>query len=451
METAVVVGGGIAGLLSSILLKEKYEQVFLVERGPECGGLLRSFENKDGVSFDLGTHVLKETGIAPLDELLFSNLQNDEWSTLDYLKVGNYFEGKLNKNSQFINTKDMPTELYQKGLVELLHTKPITEPPHHLQEYLVQYFGETFTQHIFKPLMKKLQGASLEELHHTAHILFGYSRLIGGDAQTSRELKTSPFYDGKLAFASYLEGSSHLKNFYPRTGGIGKWVHSLEKVATERGVTILTSESVEVITRENKHAREIVLQSGKKLACDMLVWTIAPFLLLKSSGVQMDSKVPQFRRMSLHHYVFDRPFQTDNYYLYCNDPEMKSFRVTLYPNMRHEEQANATFNCTVEAFIQPDDTLQELDEQLANELRKMGIIDQDAQMLTVDSSFVPAGFPVLTKEYVELLQSHNTMVAQSFDNVVLLGKGNGSTFFMNDVLIEAFHTITNQLDTPHLP
>ena len=35
MNTAVVVGGGIAGILSAILLKHKFNKVYLIEKG-EC-------------------------------------------------------------------------------------------------------------------------------------------------------------------------------------------------------------------------------------------------------------------------------------------------------------------------------------------------------------------------------------------------------------------------------
>mgnify|MGYP001291269903 CR=1 FL=1 len=53
---AIVVGGGIAGILSAILLKRKYDEVDLIELDGRLGGLLKSFTNERGQSFDQGSH-----------------------------------------------------------------------------------------------------------------------------------------------------------------------------------------------------------------------------------------------------------------------------------------------------------------------------------------------------------------------------------------------------------
>jgi phytoene dehydrogenase-like protein len=59
----VVVGGGLCGLFSSIVLADKFEKVYLVERDDECGGLLRSSADDRGIVYDQGTHIPEETTI----------------------------------------------------------------------------------------------------------------------------------------------------------------------------------------------------------------------------------------------------------------------------------------------------------------------------------------------------------------------------------------------------
>ena len=70
---AVVVGGGIAGILSSILLKKKFDQVYLLEKENKLGGLLSSYKSKEGFEFDYGSHFLRDTGVSELDEILYNN------------------------------------------------------------------------------------------------------------------------------------------------------------------------------------------------------------------------------------------------------------------------------------------------------------------------------------------------------------------------------------------
>ena len=47
-KNAVIVGGGMAGILAALLLKDRYETVTLIEKSPHIGGLLNSLHGPDG-------------------------------------------------------------------------------------------------------------------------------------------------------------------------------------------------------------------------------------------------------------------------------------------------------------------------------------------------------------------------------------------------------------------
>ena len=51
----VIVGGGVAGLVSAQLLQEAGAKVVVIERNDQVGGLARSMRY-DGFSFDVGPH-----------------------------------------------------------------------------------------------------------------------------------------------------------------------------------------------------------------------------------------------------------------------------------------------------------------------------------------------------------------------------------------------------------
>ena len=72
----VISGAGITGLVSALLLSQKYkgENIYIVDKNQEAGGLLRRFNYGSWGSFDYGMHNMLETGIAQLDELLWDLL-----------------------------------------------------------------------------------------------------------------------------------------------------------------------------------------------------------------------------------------------------------------------------------------------------------------------------------------------------------------------------------------
>jgi protoporphyrinogen oxidase len=85
MET-IVVGGGISGILSALLLAKTHSNVVLIERETKIGGLLSSVTSPAGDSFDYGTHYLIDTGIEEIDSLLFPAEWRANWIHLPYLK-----------------------------------------------------------------------------------------------------------------------------------------------------------------------------------------------------------------------------------------------------------------------------------------------------------------------------------------------------------------------------
>ena len=449
MKKAIVVGSGIAGILSAILLKRKFNEVHLIEKESELGGLLKSFRNGDGIEFDYGTHFLRDTGNRELDTLLFGQNLSDNWLVLDFLKAGNFFGGKLNEHSPFIDSSCLPEEIYQKGMTELLGLGFPKENYENLEEQLRDSFGYILTERIFQPALQKFFGHSLGEIAPNANHFFIPSRLLGFNPETTRELKKSAVFDGKLGFHSYQEGLSSSKNYYPKYRGIGLWIEELTEKLEQLGVKIIAGQSVSEILYNN-FIHSVVLEDGTRFSCDQLIWTVPVFLFNKACKFTSPAPSdPPTRLISgLHHFVLDQPFLTDLYFFSCYDPGLITFRVTLYANVRKSDTSlNSQYPLTVEVLSQQVPDLKTDSQTVFEELKKMGVISTVSKVLFQHSEIVQGGFPVPTDQFIRNSKSQLEFAKTHFSNVLFLGKSTGSSWFMHEVLLESYSAIMELLDS----
>lgn len=413
MRSVTIVGGGIAGLVAALTLREGFK-VTLVEKEPDCGGLLKSITGKTGARFDYGTHVLSETGDSQLDALLFGGVSAAGWNRFQVIRSGTFFRGKLHAQSGFIDARDIPG-----AAAEILSTRPF-EGARSLAEFSLNHFGSVLTEQVARPQMKKQFAVPLEDLQPDNP--FFMRRVVAFEPERTRELKKDPFFDAKLAFNSNAEGVGAKVHYYPKGGGVGAWVDLIVADLAKSGVEVLTGRSAASVS-----ARGIVLDDGRALAHDRLVWTIPPSMLLKSLGLDSTGGPPPTTPVTLFHFVFDKPFLADNHYIACYDEDLKTYRVTLYPNLRGD--GAAPHNCTVEVIGEASEA------EVRAELSALGLVAEDAQTLCVDSARLPAGFPALTPAFTEATLAQLRRVP---DGITLLGRAKLTPFFMDAVMIESF-------------
>jgi protoporphyrinogen oxidase len=444
----VIVGGGICGLYSAILLADKFDHVYLIEKDSECGGLLKSVSDSDGNYYDQGTHIPNLLQVKEIDDILFGKEENrhDDWNYIGRPRTANYFQGQWNPVSPIVDARSLPEGIYQKGIAELLS---LTEPSEaeDIVSYLSETIGPTFTTEAIAPIARKLYGdkVDLSQLTSVTSVsYFGLARVIALSPEVSNKLKELPVFDDKLAYHSFADYQRRIadddtslpSHYYPSNGkGVGHWVESLLKQAKDKGVEILNGESIKEINHQGKTIKSVVLNNqGVTLPCDYLFWTAQPVAALKAAGLEVKQRPLTFRTTCVFHFTVDKPLLNTTWHFVWNwDSQYKGFRVTLYPNLSPKTD-DIKYKITVEVLCDPSG-VDLIDQQaMYQELVDTGLVAEDASILSQHKQVIHNTFPVPTFEFAEAVKSNYDYLSATFDNIYVAGRFAGKSWFHGDVL-----------------
>jgi len=455
-NTAAVVGGGLCGLYSSILLADRFDKVYLIDKADECGGLLRPAVDDRGIVYDLGTHVPDLTLDPEIDEILFGTPEEiaEHWTDLGVLKTGNFFGGKWNLENPTADARCLPRDVYEKGIAELISRTEVSRAGGIL-DYLVETIGPTFTTEIVAPVVKKLYDADPGTLTTTTSVAyFGLSRVIALSPEVTNKLKELEAFDLKLGYhtaADFLarlerDGTRRGQFYYPRQNvGVCFWTRRLQRLAEEKGVEILNNESVETIDHNGKHVKSVTLGSrGEAVDIDFLLWTVPPVFALRAAGIEVPKANLVFRTANIFHYSFDRPLlNRESHYLWNWDGDYQGFRITLYPNMQPEIDPPLN-NVTIEALSSREEADGITLEQMHEELVRMGLVAANAKILSQLKQTTHDTFPVPTFEAEQAVKNNHAQLCDAFDNVFVGGRFGGKAWFHRDVVREVHGEINRR-------
>ena len=76
---------------------------------------------------------------------------------------------------------------------------------------------------------------------------------------------------------------------------------------------------------------------------------------------------------------------------------------------------------------------------------KMGVIDERSHWTVVGKKVIQNGFPVMSPESLRVTEEMAYLVADSFDNVLLLGRASSGAFLMNEILQHTYDVIEERL------
>ena len=371
--------------------------------------------------------------------------------------AGSYFNGAIQKNTIYPDLTTLSQESYGACVADFfrhLQRDCNKEEPVAVDALAQagQRFGPVIADTVCRPILQKLAGpAAVEAMSPLAMRLFPMDRVALFRPELAAECLGSQLLRSRIAFVDQrnlpLELSSNRASLYPRSGGIGQIIRSLESRLAGRNVSIQTGIKIEALQTAPSGGVRIDRADGTSIEADRVYWTAGLLQLGPLLGVSPDfsSMTAPSTTVLCHFLLTERTTLDDLHYLQCADVSLQTYRVTNYPAFCPSAADDLQTRVTVELIV---DDVREREsafwsQAALSELRMMGIVSAEAQAEFTAVEILPYGFPRCTlgnERQFDRVRSGVGDVAGG--NIVSLGIGaETGMFFLADVLRHAYESV----------
>lgn len=466
-ETYIIVGTGISGLLAALLLADQTnsENIYLIERNKEIGGLLRCFDYGPNGLFDYGMHTFSETGIYELDRILRGLLPEEKWFQLQGKKrdlAGIFFNGILQHNSPYIDLRNLPGNQYEQALSELfLHldkvaSQPITDSTDSYAsaaDFAVQRFGKYLAEKTLIPVLEKIHKKSAYELDFMATIFTPLNRLLAFGEALSHHLTQAQFFRDRIAYSEQrnlpAERSSGRNSYYPLDYGVVNVINAIYDRLMAKNVKILTESELTEIHFSDSRIQTVQVRNQTQTfefsQIKSLIWTsnipaLGRYLHCDFGGMKYD---PPLKTLVVNLLVSKPLDLGDLYYFFCYDPGFNTYRLTNYSNYCPGAYRNGGYPVSLEMLVAETQNI-DFEERAKDEIRRFGLLAPDTRFLFAKSEILEAGFPMPSINNIKTVKNIRQQIRDlDLNNLILTGiLSEDNLFFQTDVLIDTYQKLT---------
>jgi protoporphyrinogen oxidase len=466
-NSIVVVGGGLAGLVSALLTAERGTggPVYLVERTTELGGLLRSYDAGPFGRFDHGMHTFTSSGIADLDTFMRDLMPEDEWIVMAgrYRDIsGVVFGGRLQLDTHYPDLHSLSKSEFQECAADLLVAlgRPAAKDQASLGAFLHNRFGDGITRAIFGPIVQKLYGVETSLLDPIVAQIMPLDRVTLYEMAGFQDLMKSERIRTTIAFPDQrdlpLNFASTRYSLYPKRFGAFRLPAALEGRLRDADVRIMTNTAVAAVEHEGAKICRVELDSdGKRLTLPhprQIFWTAGYPALGRLLGLQSaNTKFEQNRIPAVMNLLLDRPLEVrDLYYFWCWEPALRTYRITNYVNYCPDAPRAGGFPVCLECALRPGDATDgdALQSLAARELSACGVFPKNARVLHSVGGVLPVGFPTFSLRNKALLRAvKNELASLELSNLSVTGlMADWGIVYQPEVLAHAYATVNAYLD-----
>uniref|UniRef100_I2Q7J6 Protoporphyrinogen oxidase n=1 Tax=Desulfovibrio sp. U5L TaxID=596152 RepID=I2Q7J6_9BACT len=328
----VIVGAGVAGLACAVALAEAGRPVVVLEKEGQVGGLLRS-RVLDGVTFDLGPHVLFLDGPG-LGEAFLRTALTGEPCLRRAFAFAVDAGGRLWKFPNHLDIFRYPLKFQIEALRAAWAGRRGAPPePVSAARELAAKCGPSLYALLFRDLFAKKTLLSPDDLHH--HWLMRPDRTIQNDNEPRPRR-------GREQAALAVLRRLRRAYVYP-LGGLGRVPRILADRIRAAGGEIRTGVGAVGLVRDGRRVAAVTVADGRAMApiaVGELVWTAPLQGLTAALGAAGPGLPTVTLRLAMLTYARTRRLPRPHVYTYHPDPALAANRV-YYPESIFRERGPA--------------------------------------------------------------------------------------------------------------
>lgn len=455
---AVVIGGGLAGLMAARALRTVHPgaEVTLLERNDVLGGLLGGVEYPDqGLYFDLGTHIFQETGEAGMDAALLGAVPAAE---LIHFPVGagdlagTVFAGRLQANTHFPDVRGGAVEPHVVAALRAHVAAGGEVPPVDrtgpLLATAAARYGGGFAEQVVGPALSRAFGHPAEELAGFALLLPGWTRVVLDDHAAWEAGSADQRFRAVVAVPDQRHLPRRLhhgrRSFYARRLGSRAFIDGLAAGLRADGVRLQCGATITALD-PGRRSVAFTDAAGKAhlISADRLVLATGAIGAAQLLGVDLASR--GFDRPMPHwvvHVVLEEPCASDLCYLHGLDSGCDWYRVTNYRAVTGDVDDR---RLTIEVVGRHDVDPATWPARLVGQLHRVGLLPSTG-IRFADARRLAAGFPAPSMRNMRALAGLGADIAAALPHGVLLGGigAGGGLFFQNEVVADLYRRVVER-------
>lgn len=473
-KSIIIIGGGLSGMITAYFASKYFKKykIILIEKNSVLGGLYNSVSFKKKFIFDHGMHLFYQCKNQLINKFYFRVFKKSEWHILKGVKkdiAGNFYKGKLNSNSPYINLEgesDSNKIKYEEDIFANFKKrkklpKKINDKSGTLFNYYLNKFGKNLTYKIIEPIIKKLWGFSLKKIDLVAAHIVLLDRVILFNKKIVSNLIKFDFFRSRIGYPNQLQlpkkyQSKQKYALYPKKFGMVNVIKKIEKILNNSKIEIHLNTSINSVLIKENNVKEIDIESksnSQKIKnISKIIWTVPlfgliPLLKLKTKNLKFDKNKKQIFVYMLSK---ERPKMNGNYYFYCFDKGYSTFRVTsYYEYCNNAKKVNNLYPLCIELHFENDDKRLDYKKIALKELSKFKIINNINSIKHIFSEKAFGFFPIMTKKNTNSIKKIKKMIyKKNIKNLVLATQApEKGIFFMHNILdqnIDLLYKLKNE-------